>query len=208
MEPFNQSSYPPVPPLPPRPPLRSRRSSRSVWTHPALIVTYTLVPVLLVIGMVGVVLPAAGWTITLPGLARTTPTPTTLADRPAPSELPSADEYAVVLDGEWTEIADHPDDHIGEGYDIYGWVTQSDDDTGSDLFRADTGGEVEGCFSYEACDYEENAILVAGEWADFTGIVEDVEFSANVTVLGTYEYDTKAGRMAAPYLQVDAIAVV
>ena len=173
-----------------------------------MITTYVFAPVLIVAFVLTVVAPAYGYSVSLPAISRNAPTTApsaTPSDEPSAASTAPAGTHEPVLDGEWADIADAPDSHIGMGYVIHGWITQYDDNTGLDMFLADTGGEQQYCSDYYTCTYSTNAVLT-GDASSFEYVTEDVEFSASVTVLGTIDYETTDGGVAsAPLLQVDAI---
>lgn len=121
--------------------------------------------------------------------------------RPAVTKPPS---YKKLTARQWKLIAKNPDSHIGEHYVVYGVVTQFDAATGDEGFRAD----VDGVRHAESFDYETNTIF-SGEAADLANLVEDDQFRAKVTVLGSYSYDTQiGGSTTAPQLNVDSIEVL
>ena len=87
---------------------------------------------------------------------------------------------------------------------MYGVVTQFDAATGDDAFRADVGHKN----MADSYDYEINTLL-NGSTAQLRNLVEDDEFRASVTVMGSFSYDTQiGGSTTVPLLQVDAIKVL
>ena len=87
---------------------------------------------------------------------------------------------------------------------VYGVVTQFDAATGDEGFRANA----DGVRHAEPYDYETNTIF-AGDPSDLANLVEDDEFRANVTVTGSYSYDTQiGGNTTAPQLSVESIQVL
>jgi hypothetical protein len=136
----------------------------------------------------------------------TTETTTPEATAEPPTTEPVATKppsYKKLTARQWKLIAKNPDDHIGEHYIVYGVVTQFDAATGDEGFRAD----VDAVHHAEPYDYDTNTILT-GDAADLTNLVEDDQFRAKVTVLGSYSYDTQiGGNTTAPQLSVDSIEV-
>lgn len=98
------------------------------------------------------------------------------------------------------------DTHIGMTYVIYGEIIQFDAATGTDAFRADTGPK-KLRISYGYVNYGQNAIL-SGASSMLAKLVEGDWFSAKVTVLGSYSYDTQmGGNTTVPLFQVDSIKI-
>lgn len=146
--------------------------------------------------------PASSDTTSPPAAA---PTPT-----PAPPLKPSSPEaaprtaYEPVSPREWAVIAKNPDAHAGERIVVYGVVTQFDAQTGTDAFRADVGAQN----MQEAYQYDTNTIM-SGDEESLADVVEGDEFRANVTVVGSYTYETTAGsQLTVPLLVVDSIRVL
>lgn len=106
----------------------------------------------------------------------------------------------------WLQIAKNLDSHVGDCVIVYGVVTQFDAATGSGAFRADADG-VKQVPEYGYVNYPTNTLMTSGE-ADLSDVVEDDLFTAQVTVLGSYTYDTQlGGHTTAPKLRIDAINV-
>jgi hypothetical protein len=94
-----------------------------------------------------------------------------------------------------------PDTHQGQRLIVFGHVTQFDSVTGPTGFRAN----VDGVQHDEWYDYDTNTILQGRPRR--TDIVADDTFRAEVSVLGSYTYETPmGGSMAVPMLQVDSIS--
>lgn len=104
--------------------------------------------------------------------------------------------YTDISAREWEILARDPESRIGERYQIYGYVTQFDSFTGTDTFRANTGGD-----SADWYDHDTNTILVASNDPEILGdVVTDDTFEAYVEVLGAYDYDTTIGGTATAVL--------
>lgn len=130
-----------------------------------------------------------------------TPKPSTSA-KPKP---PPKTVYRKVTAREWKKIAKNPDAHVGETIVVYGSVTQFDSITGADTFRAD----ISGTRQEYAFDYDTNSILSALTATTLADLVEDDEFRAKVTIMGTQEYETTlGGKLTVPVLLVDSITVL
>ncbi|MDQ7910539.1 hypothetical protein RB614_39195 [Phytohabitans sp. ZYX-F-186] len=131
------------------------------------------------------------------------PAPTTAAAPPPPK--PAAPHKAIT-DRQWLLIAKDPEAHAGERIVVHGLVTQFDAATGTDTFRGNVGGKKRKP-SYGYVDYETNTILT-GETPQLAKVVEDDLFTAKVTVLGAFDYETQlGGGTTAPLLQIDSITV-
>lgn len=95
--------------------------------------------------------------------------------------------YSSISRRDWQLIEKDPDSHAGEKYIVYGHVTQADAATGTELFRADTGGAKADWY-----DYEVNTIVSAD--ADLvSGVVTDDMVRLYVTIIGSFSYDTQIG---------------
>jgi hypothetical protein len=104
---------------------------------------------------------------------------------------------------DWQLIAKSPDSHIGERIVLHGHVTQFDAATGLDAFRASVDA-VRHSRSYE---YDTNTIL-RGTATQLADVVNGDMFRAEVTVRGSYSYETTMGGMlTVPVLGIDAIEV-
>ncbi|WP_233899187.1 PASTA domain-containing protein [Pseudonocardia dioxanivorans] len=130
---------------------------------------------------------------------RPTPVPTTVKPPPLPAKAITAREWAL--------IARSPDAHIGEAVIVYGQVTQFDSATGPAGFRANVDG-VAHKVSYGYADYDTNTILVADTAATLGDLVNKDLFKAEVTVLGSYTYETTmGGSTTVPKLAVQKVTV-
>lgn len=134
--------------------------------------------------------------------AAATSKPAPVKTTPAPKPKPVV--YAKLTERQWKLIAKNPDNYIGKTYIVYGQVTQFDAATGTDAFRANVGGK-NMTYSFE---YDTNTLL-QGDADRLDNLVEDDEFQAKVTVLGSFSYDTQiGGETTAPLLRVDSIKVL
>lgn len=114
-------------------------------------------------------------------------------------------EYATLDERTWALIAKDPEAHAGESYLVFGEVTQFDSATGTSAFRANVAAA-------NTCEYGffdgDNTILSAGPGVNLANVVADDVFAAQVTVLGSFSYDTTlGGNTTVPRLQVDSIEV-
>ncbi|MET8467427.1 hypothetical protein [Micromonospora zamorensis] len=150
--------------------------------------------------------PAASPTSATP-VAPTTAAPASAIPSPtkaAPLPKPKPPSYKTLTERQWKLIAKDPDGYLGKTYIVYGRVTQFDAATGTDSFRADVAHRR----MAEDYDYETNTILNGSE-SDLDNLVEDDIFRANVTVLGSFSYDTQTGgETTVALLQVDSIKVL
>ena len=126
-----------------------------------------------------------------------------------PTETPAAPAkktYKALSSRGFKLLAKDPDSYIGKTYLVYGEITQFDSATGTDAFRADTGPK-KLRISYGYTDYSQNTIL-SGSENKLKKLVEGDCFTAKVTVLGSYSYDTQVGgNTTVPMFQVDSISV-
>ncbi|MEU4551862.1 hypothetical protein [Micromonospora violae] len=140
-------------------------------------------------------------------VAPTTAAPTSAIPSPtkaAPPPKPKPPSYKTLSERQWKLIAKNPDGYLGKTYVVYGRVTQFDAATGTDSFRADVAHRR----MAEEYDYETNTILNGSE-SDLDNLVEDDIFRANVTVLGSFSYDTQiGGETTVALLRVDSIKVL
>lgn len=129
----------------------------------------------------------------------TTPTATApvVVAPPAPARAITARE--------WQMIAKNPDGFKGDRVIIYGKVTQFDAATGTTQFRASVDGVEQTKRRNGFINYPTNTLL-AGQASDLNNIVADDLFRAEVTVAGTYTYNTTlGGSTTVPVLVVTAI---
>ena len=134
----------------------------------------------------------------------TTKPASTPTSKPAAKSSPTATTYDKVSSREWKLIAKNPDAHVGETIVVYGTVTQFDSATGNEGFRANVDGKRHS----ESYEYETNTVLT-GDADRLSDLVEDDAFSARVTVVGSYSYDTQiGGNTTVPQLRVDGITVL
>ncbi len=130
----------------------------------------------------------------------TKPTPT-----PTPKATPKP-TYKALSSRQFKLLAKDPDAYIGRTYVIYGEITQFDAATGNDAFRANTGPK-KLRISYGYVSYDQNTVLT-GSTSKLKKLVEGDCFTAKVTVLGSYSYDTQVGgNTTVPSLYVDSISV-
>lgn len=121
-----------------------------------------------------------------------------------PKPAPVSDGYKAITPRQWLLIAKDPDSHIGESIVVYGVITQFDSSTGTDNFRAN----VDGIHHVDDYEYDENTVL-SGDESDFADLVQDDEFKAKVTVIGSLSYDTQiGGSTKVPQLTVDSISLI
>jgi hypothetical protein len=135
-------------------------------------------------------------------------------DQPAPAAptttkppaKPKPITYKSVSDRAWLLIAKNPEAHEGEHIIVYGHVTQFDSATGDDHLRGDVGASKR-IPEYGFVNYPTNTLLT-GSSARLEEVVEGDLFTAKVTVLGSFSYDTQiGGSTTVPLLQIDSITV-
>jgi hypothetical protein len=119
---------------------------------------------------------------------------------------PTKKDYPGLSSRKFKLLVKDPDSYIGQTYTIYGEITQFDAATGTDTFRADTGAK-KLKISYGYVDYPQNSFL-SGDESQLKKLVEGDCFTAKVTVLGSFSYDTQSGgNTTVPLFQVDSIKV-
>lgn len=119
--------------------------------------------------------------------AAPTPKPTpALTAKPTPKPTPV--EYKKLSMRSWRKVVKAPDDYIGRTYQIWGCIFQFDAATGPESFLAQAAPKR---LDYWYTDGE-NASF-AGETGRLSDFVEGDVVVMNVTVLGSYSYDTQAG---------------
>lgn len=134
-----------------------------------------------------------------PATAAATDAPTpepTAAPTPKPTPGPTAKptpkptpvEYKTLSLRSWRKVVKAPDDYIGRTYQVWGCIWQFDAATGPEAFLA------------QAAPKRVDYWYSDGENASFTGdadrlsdFVEGDIVVMNVTVLGSYSYDTQVG---------------
>lgn len=95
--------------------------------------------------------------------------------------------YTAISTRDWQLIEKDPDSHYGEKYVIYGYVTQADASTGTEGFRASTGGEQTDWYNYDI-----NTIVIADSDIVANVVTDDI-VQMYVEVLGSYTYETQIG---------------
>ncbi len=130
-------------------------------------------------------------------------TPNRAAVAHAAATTTKATSYGTLTDREWKLLAKTPDQYAGDGFVVYGIVTQADAATGDKEFLAHAGG-----IQLDDPDGYDTNTLFTGAPAQLAKLVEGDQFTANVTARGAYSYDTQAGgNTTAPRLQVDTITI-
>ncbi|HEY3340211.1 MAG TPA: DUF2510 domain-containing protein [Propionicimonas sp.] len=114
--------------------------------------------------------------------------------------------YATLTSRQFKLLAKDPDSYAGKTYVLYGEITQFDAATGRGAFLAHSGPK-KLRISHGYTTFAQNSQFSADEIM-FGDLVEGDCFTAKVTVLGAYTYDTQAGgNTTVPRFQVDSISV-
>jgi hypothetical protein len=126
-----------------------------------------------------------------------TPSPTV---KPTPTPAPVS--YATLTSRSWAQLVKAPDNYLFDTYVVWACITQFDAATGEDAFRGDASYRNEkGSFWLNG----ENS-LFAGDADQLAPFVEGDIVVMNVTVLGSYTYDTSiGGSLTVPSFLVDKI---
>lgn len=120
------------------------------------------------------------------------------------AEPPPPVPHRAITVRDWQLIAKAPDSHVGERVTVYGTVTQFDSATGPSGFRAN----VDGVKHSKSYDYDTNTVL-RGTVPQLSNVVKDDMFRADVTVGGSYSYETTlGGTLTAPVLDINSITVI
>ena len=129
-----------------------------------------------------------------PRFARPTPVPT-----PEPTPV----SYVQLTARDWDLLVKTPDDYTGNGYSIWGCITQFDAATGEGAFLATSA---EGPLEYWYSDGDQAYFVGAADLLrDF---VEDDVVSMNVISEGSFSFDTQAGgNTTVPQFEVTAITL-
>jgi hypothetical protein len=120
------------------------------------------------------------------------------------AEVPPPVPHRALSGRDLLLITKTPDLHVGERITVYGHVTQFDTVTGPSTFRA----SIDGVQHRRTYEYETNTIL-RGTAVQLADVVQGDVFRADVTVGGSYSYETTmGGTLTVPVLGIDAITVV
>lgn len=141
-----------------------------------------------------------------PSAPRSIPAPTpTKAATTAPALVPVPASYQELDERGWSLVAKDPEAVKGNGYVVYGNVTQFDTITGTSTFRANVAGIDTTEYGFFTGD---NTMLV-GTPEMLAGVAQKDVFRANVTAIGSYSYEnTMGGTNTTPLLRVDSIEVI
>jgi hypothetical protein len=111
---------------------------------------------------------------------------------------------------EWAVIAKSPDTHQGQRLIVFGHVTQFDSVTGPTGVPGERGRSAARRVVRLRHEHDPAGVtntILQGSASQLTDIVADDTFRAEVSVLGSYTYETTmGGSMTVPMLQVDSIS--
>jgi rubredoxin len=130
---------------------------------------------------------AASTAVTSTGKPSATPVPKPTA-KPTPVPTPRPVTYAKLTSRQWAKIVKDPDAYTGKTYQVWGCIWQFDAATGTDSFLAYASFQKEPYWYLDG----ENASFTA-DLINLSDFVEDDVVVMNVTVDGSYSYDTQAG---------------
>ena len=145
--------------------------------------------------------PTATPSPTRPPTLPLTPTPT---PTPAPTLNPGAFDgnYQLVTKREWASVVRSPDDHQFETITAFGCISQFDSDTGADTFRAQASYRKQNYWYL----YGDNSLFTALDETLVADFYEDDVFKAEVTIFGSFSYDTTlGGQLTVPWFEIDSI---
>lgn len=118
--------------------------------------------------------------------------------------LKDPSSYKKLTDREFSMIVKDPESHKGEKVVLYGYVQQLDSATGPDVLLAGIGGSSKENW-YE---YQDRAIVVAGEKGMYQDVVQKDLVTIYATVNGSMSYDTQiGGNTTVPKLTANIIKV-
>jgi hypothetical protein len=124
-----------------------------------------------------------------------TPEPT-----PPPTATPAAG-YGKLTSRQWAQLVKAPDNYVGDRYQVWACITQFDAATGTDAFRGDAS------FKRLRYWYEGDNALFSGTSAQLAEFVQDDIVQMNVTVTGSFTYETQiGGSTTVPLFEVDTIS--
>lgn len=111
--------------------------------------------------------------------------------------------YPSISSRDWQFVERDPAAYKDQKYVIYGRVTQFDSNTGANVFRADTDGQMQSGMY----DYDINT-MVLGESAVLANVVQGDLVKLYVTVVGPYSYETTMGaQLTVPMVTAHIIEV-
>lgn len=133
-----------------------------------------------------------------------TPTPTPVpTPKPTPTPTPKPIEYAKLNARGWSQLVKAPDNYLGNGYQIWGCISQFDAATGDDAFLAQT--------SYAKQEYwytDGDNVFFYGNADKLAEFVEDDVVFMKVVSLGSFSYDTQAGgNTTVPLFEIKQISL-
>ena len=127
-----------------------------------------------------------------------TPAPT-----PAPTPVPTPISYKQLTAREWDLLVKTPDDYTGNGYIVWGCITQFDAATGEAAFLATSA---EGPREYWSTDSDQAYFV--GEPDLLRPFVEDDVISMTVISQGSYSFDTQdGGNTTVPQFDVTGVTL-
>lgn len=125
-----------------------------------------------------------------------------LGPTPRPTEMPTPSSYGTLDERGWQLLVKAPDEHKGEGYQVWGCITQFDTNTGADEFRAQAS------HAREVLWYSEGTnAMFRGDKSALSPFVKGDVVLMKVQVLGTTTYVTAEPKLVtAPFFKVIEIA--
>jgi hypothetical protein len=144
-------------------------------------------------------------TATIATATVTTATALPVEGTQTPVAAPGKKTYKPLTSTEFEQLAKKPTAVVGRTCVIYGWITQFDDITGPERFRANTGPR-KLTVSNGQVNYTQTSML-RGDKSTLAKLVQGDCFAAKVTVLGSYPYDTQVGgNTTVPLFMVESIS--
>lgn len=123
---------------------------------------------------------------------------------PTPTPVPTPTSYVRLTSRAWAKLLKAPDNNIGNGYKLWGCISQFDAATGVDTFRAQASYRNEEYWFTDGVN-----VFFNGDEDQLADFVQGDVVAMSVVSLGSYSYDTQAGgNTTVPLFQVDKIQLL
>ena len=125
---------------------------------------------------------------------------------PTSADNSPTDTYSSITSHDWALISKNPDEHKGEKIHIFGQIDEFNSLTGTDKFLADTDGVNDLANGFWSSTYLESYMVGTQEM--FSSLAKGDVFEADVTVDGSFSYQSAIGTQVVVKLQVDNISYI